>query len=47
MNVHDRDLLEQARAFAERLLQEDPDLSAHPLLKAKVEARFRAEAETT
>ncbi len=47
VNVHDRDLLEQARAFAERLLQEDPDLSAHPLLKAKVEVRFRAEAETT
>ncbi|MCS7088779.1 MAG: ATP-dependent DNA helicase RecG [Thermoflexales bacterium] len=47
VNVRDRDLLELARTFAERLLQDDPNLESHPLLKEKVEARFRAEAETT
>jgi ATP-dependent DNA helicase RecG len=45
VNVHDQDLLEVARGQAGKLIEADPELSAHPLLAEKV-AAFWAHRES-
>lgn len=41
----DADLIDTAREYAERILSEDPELAAHPVLAATIQARLDASSE--
>jgi ATP-dependent DNA helicase RecG len=43
--LRDEDVIERARGYAERILDEDPELTAHPRLEAQLEARLDAGRE--